>query len=388
VFLLLADMLLRVVPLRRFAFRALEGSQRRGPSAMGPFTPNYTFSTWRSYGDLASVGNLARMREYRSEEFVTDSRGFHNSPGVTGVPEGIFIGDSFAVASEGMGDNTLAAKISILRHKPLYNAGGGTPLNLASIRALTKQLGMTKGYVLYEFLERHLSERPLLHTETGKQGFGAILPTALGPVLWETWRLPAWHFVEFSPLKALAQRVDKRFSNGVLLPNHYAKNVLVRTIANGDTMLFLPGDARDGYVAKSQLKAWVSYWNWLSQELEKDDLTLMVLLVPDKYTVYQRWFVPAETELPNRENLLELERSLKESRTPVVNLIDLFRRDAGAELDKHRYLYWKDDSHWNERGIAIAADEINRELQARRFGAEPGAGGVIRSSRALTGGVP
>src|SRR5262249_39099139 len=155
-------------------------------------------------------------------------------PQVTGVPEGIFLGDSFAVASEGLGDNTLAGRLSAVRHQAVYNAGGGTPLNLASIRALANELGMRKGYVLYEFLERHLAERPLLHKETGKQGVGAILPAALGPVRWETWRLPVWHFVEFSPLKALAQRVDKRLSNGVLMPNHYAKNVLFRRVTNGD----------------------------------------------------------------------------------------------------------------------------------------------------------
>src|SRR5690242_14852149 len=121
VFLLVADLLLRVVPLRHFAFRALEGSQRRVPSAIGPFTPNYTFSTLSTYGDLAAMGNAPTMREYRSEEFVTDSRGFHNSPNMVGVPEGLLLGDSFAVASEGLGDNTLPAKLSVLRRKPVYN---------------------------------------------------------------------------------------------------------------------------------------------------------------------------------------------------------------------------------------------------------------------------
>src|SRR5580658_6581306 len=202
--LLLADVFMRVTPPKWLAFRALEGVQRRTPSCMGPFGPNVLFRADNSYGDRASLGNMPAMRQYRSVTFATDSLGFHNPENLGGVPCGILIGDSFAISSEVPETKTFAAQLSRLQGCPVYNAGEDEALTLAPLRSVARRLKMQRGFVVYEFLERHLNESPPFLTPTGKVGLRSYLPSALGAERWDEWRLPVWHDLGHSPMQALS----------------------------------------------------------------------------------------------------------------------------------------------------------------------------------------
>jgi hypothetical protein len=46
----------------------------------------------------------------------------------------------------------------------------------------------------------------------------------------------------------------------------------------------------------------------------------------------------------------------------VVNLTDALRADAEAHAAERIYNYYREDAHWNARGIQIAAEEIDRML--------------------------
>jgi len=58
--------------------------------------------------------------------------------------------------------------------------------------------------------------------------------------------------------------------------------------------------------------------------------------------------------------LARLEREIQGTGVPVVNLTAAMRAHAARELERGRYIYWRDDTHWNARGIALAASEISR----------------------------
>jgi hypothetical protein len=359
------DILLRFVPLKGFTFRALEAAQRRTPSCVGPFQPNSELHVISSYGDLSSMGNLRTLREYRDLTFKTDSMGFHNSGRPSEVPETIVIGDSFAIAAEVSEDRSLAGQLSLLRGRPVYNAGEDEPLRLGQIRNVTQMLGMQRGYVIYEFLERHLVENPPLRTATGVTGLRALPPEILGARRWDEIRLPIWRFIDISPSRAIAQKIDKSVRNGVLFPNPYSNNVPARRLRNNDTLLFYPLDVTNANASATQLSSWVDYWSWLSAELRNDNLTLLVLLVPNKYTVYQPLFLTAEEELSSESNLHQLEQRLREKTISAVNLTYRYRLQAATDLDTHIYIYWKDDTHWNERGMKIAAEAIQKALEEK-----------------------
>src|SRR5260370_3331593 len=143
--LFVLDVSFKIVPLRFLAFRAIEAARRTMPSCMGPFEPNAHVNIPASYGDLASMGNMPAMRQYRTVSFNTDSMGFHNSANLGSVPESILIGDSFAMSTEVKEDRTFTARLSALRGRPLYNAAASEPLRLAPLRVVAQDLKMKGG---------------------------------------------------------------------------------------------------------------------------------------------------------------------------------------------------------------------------------------------------
>jgi SGNH hydrolase-like domain, acetyltransferase AlgX len=365
VFVLLCDLGMRVLPLRVFAFRALEAAQRRLPNCMGPFENDATFRFRNSYGDLASMGNLRSMRQYRNVTFTTDQLGFHNNEIPKQNPDNIILGDSFAIASEVQEDESFSSRIAQMRGSVVYNAAEDEPLMLAPLRSVVRDIGMHRGYVIYEFLERHLLEPAPPPTETGKTGLHAVLPTILGAELWDRLRLSVWHIVEFSPMQAMAQKIDKFLCNGWLLPNRYSENVLAGKLVNGDALLFTPTDLAAADASQENARGWVEYWSWLSTELQKSNLTLVVVLVPNKYTVYSPLL--AETDLfspSSRTRLPEVERMLDQKNVLVVNLVAPFRSQAERDISSHQFIYWIDDTHWNERGMHLAAAAVSQRLAA------------------------
>jgi SGNH hydrolase-like domain, acetyltransferase AlgX len=62
------------------------------------------------------------------------------------------------------------------------------------------------------------------------------------------------------------------------------------------------------------------------------------------------------------ELLSRNEAALRSLKIPVVNLAPALRVQAEAGIDRHEYLYWRNDTHWNRRGVNITSAEIARAL--------------------------
>jgi hypothetical protein len=379
VLLFVADILFRFIPLSTLGIHTAQGSVRRLPSAaVGPFIPNVRVSFPADYGDLASLGNLPTMRVYRNSTFISDSLGFNNPMPLSGTPQAILLGDSFLLPSDVPETRTFSSQLAARRGSYVFNAGGATPLRLGPLRDLAQRLGVHDGYVVYEFLERHLTEAPPLRTETGNSGLNTLPTKILGSRRLEEIRLPLWNFFQFSPLQAMAQKFDKSLCNDRFLPNRYAPNVLVRTLRNGDNILFVAGDLANAKVTDGQVSAWANYLTWLSGELRQDGLTLVVLMIPNKLSVYEPLFSVREDASVNEQNFSNLQNLMTAGKIPVVNLLDPFRAQAAADLDSDLYIYWKDDTHWNERGMTLGA-----KLLADRLAAEDHASGRTLDSARL-----
>ncbi len=99
----------------------------------------------------------------------------------------------------------------------------------------------------------------------------------------------------------------------------------------------------------------------VSDYMRNRGITLVVLLIPDKEQVY-REYLPAtaasETSPTLPSCLLALEEGLRGRDVPVVNMLPVFRQRASAgEL-----LYWRDDTHWNDAAIGLAARRCADEV--------------------------
>jgi hypothetical protein len=355
----LLDLALRFVPIDPLTFRAWEAMLRRYPNAEGPFTPNKRYHREDSYGGVASIGNLPTLRHYHAADFATDAAGYRNPPLLARHNVyGILLGDSFAVSSELPEEQTLSAQLTRLSGRYFYNAGAAQPLRLRSTEAVAQRLQMHRGVVIYEFLEAHLLDAPPAATPDGARTRSqALVLRALGTSWADRIRIPLnqWHD---SPFQGLAVKLEKQLHNDVLLPNSFADFVLQEKLRNGETMAFLTSEFKSPANPALAAERWAAYFAWYADELRKDGLEFVVLLVPNRSTIYAPLLEQPRDTSVSRGALEQLASRLQAKRVPTVSLVSRYDAEASARLPGHGYLYLLDDTHWNGDATAIAAHEI------------------------------
>lgn len=96
----------------------------------------------------------------------------------------------------------------------------------------------------------------------------------------------------------------------------------------------------------------------IARGLRERGTTLVVLLVPEKEQVHFQALSPADRQaLASGPQLFaDIETGLEQEGVPVVNLMPVFRKATAAG----QRLYWRDDTHWNDAGIRLAAEELWR----------------------------
>jgi hypothetical protein len=80
--------------------------------------------------------------------------------------------------------------------------------------------------------------------------------------------------------------------------------------------------------------------------------TACVFFIPDKYRVYKPWISkgPEVSEPPAA--MAALREFFGPKKIPVVDLTPFLRQAAGDALKDGKFVYWRDDTHWNAAGIA------------------------------------
>jgi hypothetical protein len=365
VVLFAVDVFARFLPAGLYTFRAYE------PMTLyhgwpGAFAPNRTYFNPRSSGDLAHFANLPGLRQFRPERFTTDGCGNRNNPDIfEGRPADILLlGSSFTIGS-GVDDSyTLSAQLQRLSGLKVYNAGGADSDQSGWIRALAKKLKMDQtgqGTVVLEYLERSpVVQRPAPDAYVRPPEADTLCKPRS---LWSTragWSTMLTNLATVSPLELYSRNLLQMLQNDVVLPNPYKDAVVRETLTNGTPILFFGEEVSTAYAVRD-VDGPIRNWKQLSDELAKAHLNLVLLLVPNKYTIYYPMLrAPVRGQPQGSHYLSALEGRLRQEGIPVINLTDEFMHDAASEFQHGRYIYWLDDTHWNSEGIEIAARAIMR----------------------------
>jgi acetyltransferase AlgX (SGNH hydrolase-like protein) len=375
---LAAELAGRLLPLDQVAFRAWEPALRRTVGGLGPFAPERVTVHRRAYGDLAAMGNLPRLRQYHDERLESDELGFRNPPGSTQTPPwgGIVTGDSFAIAYDTPAPQTLPGQLSRLTGAPFYNAGGTLTPTPEGVSYLAAALRLRSGWVVYELLERVARAAPPPETDAPPAAYAALRrlgDDAASPGT--RLAIAARRFLPWaeSPLQIECGKLVKRLEDGRLRPNSSLGAVAVGTLENGDEMLFIPWDLAPVSDVAGLAAAWQRHLLWFQEILARHHLRLLVLLVPNKHTVYGPLTLGGPREPEGAQLLAGIARELGAAGIPVIDATPELRQRAAAGLAARQYLYWRDDTHWNARGIGIAAaavarDGFQKELRAAADG--------------------
>lgn len=338
---------------------AASGGLRRSQKPGEAFLPNLRLESSVVYGDLARMANLRDPDEQRSLRFSTDALGFRNLE-ASGPVGGILFGDSFAMAGDD-DRQTLSAQLGQKIGCTVYNAASPDDEfrrpDLALVRSLAKRIGMANGFVIIEQVERNavVSRSPRERLVRGKfrQAWSQF---------WQQFR----NLTRDSPLKRFAESTMKSIRDDRILPNNYLDNVVPGKLHNGVPMLFLPGELKTYEVTRLPS---LDYWIKLNQELGKLQFKLLVVLVPHKHTVYRHLLEGKQKQPRGGQDLLpELASTLRAAGISAIDLTPVLRQHADAAFKQNKYIYWRNDTHWNADGVRIAVDEIVRAFPELRSG--------------------
>jgi hypothetical protein len=363
---LVLDVTTRLIPIDMFSFRAWEALMvARGPT--GPFESDRIYANPLTYGDLSRPRRYSQLRQHHLEYFSTDHWGFRNTVSTSEdqAVRWLLVGDSFGVSSGVRDGGSLASQVARWSGERVYNASADFPIPLNDIRFTSDRLGMKEGAVIFEFMER----QPMPTVAST----GASRRYTDGPPLAHTFFERVRGRSEdaaVSRLRILAGWGSESIV-GTINPEPSDANPQQPTglptssyeLFNGQTMLFYGPDIDVVRDPNRQISP--DYLVWLKSELAKLNLQLAVLLVPTKYSVYGPFVKDRSAVQPSSLPLERLADSLKARGVFVVDITDALRKQATRDLSRNQYVYFIDDTHWNERGISVAAQALVEAWKAR-----------------------
>jgi hypothetical protein len=319
------------------------------PEAAGPWRENIRLER-STYGDLSTIGKLLPFRREMVETLSTDSYGFRN-PGVRDGEnfDAVILGDCFLMGSDGD-----------LFHRHLEKVSGLRIYNYHHRR-------------IWDFFSdsRFASQRPkFLIVERAERGFNsAHFQWLMDPrpsskdtlsgidrfkLKLRRWGNVASHsiFMESAQwaLATLKYRLDRR------LPGAIPKIVPALGMLFFHEEVFTHAQTLD----ERGLPAVLDSLTVLDRICRSRDIRLVVLMVPDKYSIYGR-FASGRDAPADRGDILSpaLGAGLRDRGILFADIFPLFK--ARGELTAP-LLYERDDTRWTSLGKKLAAEEFCRQV--------------------------
>lgn len=325
-------------------------------------------------GDLTRLAGIpsfaGRFEQPRPGRFESlDAAGFRNVPAPPELAHPIVVaGDSFMASGYPM-TNMFAVRLAGISGLPVYNRamlGVGPFLSLVRFVDSERFVSRAPRILVWGFIERSVIRhafsgmmyqldirekgiRPADHYERSatrtRLVWQELAPSQLKTALPDT-----------SAMAHFARRAWNRLRYALLGMINPEVFVAAGKVAGRPMLMYRPAvEIMIGDPAERNLVEVAGAIRYAGDFMARRGIRLVVVLIPDKEQVY-RELVPAHVrdgrELPP-SCLGELEERVRAEGIPAVNLLPLFRAHAAeGEL-----LYWPDDTHWNERGIALAAEE-------------------------------
>jgi hypothetical protein len=344
------------LPLRWFRFQDYEIA-RQVLQWDAPFMPDRRMRSVFFEGNEASAANLRPAQRLGWRNFTTDRFGFRFTPPVRGgaAPElVVFRGFSFIFGVGLSDEETFPAVLARQLGVNAYNAARfhDDPETPDDFDGLMAKVGTRPKTVVYV----HLEPNAHVLTPSAQQqnpGRRLIRFAKEFPLTW----------IRLSPLILNAVEAKKAVENDLLLHNRYRDNVRSFALPSGSPMLVLKGDLERAQTSfdDSTVADRSAYIEWWNARMVERGARMIVLLVPDKLSVYGPSLGVA---LPADPYLDRMERDLASRGVRVVNGLPLLRATAAADLASGRLSYLREDQHWSAEGVERLARATAQAISA------------------------
>ncbi|MDY0150333.1 MAG: hypothetical protein RBT03_09655 [Kiritimatiellia bacterium] len=311
----------------------------------------------------------ARYAEFHPEIVLPfDAWGYVNSSAIaTGTCSVLMVGDSFMVS---LGTQTVAQVVADIGHIGVYNharRGSGPFLELRRFLAVDR-FDPPPRVVVWNLTARELGA-PLFQRQAVQAWFDRTLAVDAQPsaaasrILWDHLAPAvlrnAW---PNTSLTAYAARQAWRHIEWQVF-REWPSDVLGADDPQFGPMLFYGENLRVLPLLTPEADAppIVQTVASVAEGLRDRGITLVVLLVPEKEQIHARALPLEQQQALARgpELLAAITAGLTSNGIPTVNLLPVFE----AATARGQRLYWRDDTHWNDAGIRLAAEELWREVE-------------------------
>ena len=307
------------------------------------FLPNRVVEM-ETIGDLAFKSWNREDHRPRKNRFTTDRYGFRNAVHIE-APEIVVIGDSYVAGAGLSDDETVTTQLAQRLEEPVYNFAAES-LNAPARFLEEKRFAQDRPkIVVWAPVARGIKARPLLiRRDEAAPSTDSV-----------SFSEPASEW--FRTATAAMNRDnglvrESRFGLQGLL-QRFRPNPYRRTLPNGETVLAL-SLAEQGLLVSPQdrnVDHCVEMVSAFSRLLSARGVRLVFSPVPDVGTTYPQLYSEAELRArPEVSFLTRLIDGVKARGVEVVDLRPVFLEKATP------YLYLADDTHWNGRATALAAD--------------------------------
>lgn len=341
---------------------------------LGRWDPHVRFSG-ETYGDLAAMVGDPGLREPHQIVFQTDAAGFRNDS-VPAQVDLVVLGDSFGawagVTQDKMVSHLLARRLGVRTYNLSFPASGPWQqyVNFAiESPRLVFAPGARLMWLLYtgNDLDDDYGDTWRIEELPWRSGFNA-------------WRVRYKTFRGRSPLHQLLDHLGWRMTRRRTM----AENVLKMELPDGRPMLFLKAQEEWPWRSESEVREHYNFSN-LTRTLEamKDladrrDVRLSVVVLPTKGEVYP-WILKRRPPTPDDARssgfFQAVQSACEDLGLTCADAKPHFVREAQRLFSSTGdLLWWRDDTHLNERGHEVLAEFLAREAlgRATRSGQESG----------------
>ena len=321
------------VPSNWNSFRCWERSINSSKYILGEFYPNENYTR-------DEVGGLAHHTQFAVEkknvEWVSDAIGFRNRKHYKS-PDVIFLGASNVVGSAVSQENILSEKVELMSGLRSNNIGSNRFKGFTQL--INSKIYKNPKVLVYANIERSIPKYQKAQTKAKISKNKMLLIKYL----------PNW-------FKVALDKIKKRNTK------NYIKARIKKSVGRGiqstidERMFFLQSTDSDIKQTKAEIDKTVEILETYDKFCKSKGMEFIFMPIPNKETIYFE-LVPFKSQPAYLNQLFE---ALKETDLKFINLLTLFN-----EAKKNDLLYDYDESHWNKKGIDIAAKEVVKVLKAK-----------------------
>jgi hypothetical protein len=384
----IVDVTLRLVPEEWFHVNPITVALRR-PGLHSSFEPNFSAESSQYVGDAVREANLASTERRAALQFSTDALGYRRNPYLDGNAVDLLVlrGFSFVYGGALSDDETLPAALTRIAGFPAYNAARWHLDEFDSMRDLDWLLGQLPRrprVAIVVYLEHENPDGPPRSPRRTRRAVSALPDFLAAPVqaadaaYGRARRLVRGisRWWEFSPLDIMATRLYRAIANDRVLPNRYREGGRQLTLPDGRSMIFREYEVAPARAERGPVEARraVAYLEWWRDRLAERGLETLVLILPTRYTVYAPLLETGALQTQALQAVEYLDRvSTELTHRGILNIngARVFLARAATELLHGDLSFYREDNHWNPRGVERIARVLAETLRSRGESALP-----------------